>query len=156
MTRSARLWCGFLVMLYGLGSIGCGPHSTGPKGEVIHAQANRLIELSFVAAAKHADPFNDVVLDVDFFTPDQQRLRVPAFWAGNDVWKVRFSSPVVGLHTYRTLCSNDAGLHNRTGTIDIASYTGDHPLYRHGFVKIAGDNRHLEYADGTPFFWLAD
>ncbi|MFN8009759.1 MAG: DUF4038 domain-containing protein, partial [Terriglobia bacterium] len=32
----------------------------------------------------------------------------------------------------------------------------EHPLYKHGPLKIASDQRHFEHRDGTPFFWLGD
>ena len=47
-------------------------------------------------------------------------------------------------------------LHGVNGKFEIKPYTGDNPLYRHGPLRVAADRRHLEHADGTPFFWLAD
>ena len=47
-------------------------------------------------------------LDVVFTEPSGAQKTVPAFWAGGKQWKVRYSSPVVGLHRYRTQC-NDTG-----------------------------------------------
>lgn len=120
--------------------------------------ANKLIELSFNAKGNHNDPFNDLTLDVTFAVPGGKSFRVPAYWAGKDVWKVRYSSPIVGKHTYRTECSDptDAGLHGISGVVEITPYTGDNPLYTHGFIQIAPDQRHFQHADGTPFFWLGD
>ena len=112
----------------------------------------------FTAAKKHDDPFDAVDLDVTFTAPDGKTVRVPAFWAGGDVWKVRYASPQVGAHSYRTTCSDpdDAGLNGRVGAIKIRPYEGDNPLYKHGPIRVAADHRHFEYADGTPFFWLGD
>src|SRR5258708_12667428 len=39
---------------------------------------------------------------------------------------------------------------------EMKPYEGDQTLYRHGFLKVSADHRHLQYADGTPFFWLGD
>src|SRR5262245_51220237 len=47
-------------------------------------------------------------------------------------------------------------LHGRTGSFEAVAYSGEHPLYRHGPVKVAPDRRHFQHADGTPFFWLGD
>ena len=33
---------------------------------------------------------------------------------------------------------------------------GPNRLYQHGPLRVAADHRHLEHADGTPFFWLGD
>lgn len=121
-------------------------------------EANRVVEITFTARNKHDDPFNTVELDVTFTDPDGQTLRVPAFWAGGDVWRVRYASPKVGTQTYVTRCSDaaDAGLHGREGKVEVRPYTGDNPLYKHGPIRVAPDHRHFEYADGTPFFWLGD
>jgi hypothetical protein len=40
--------------------------------------------------------------------------------------------------------------------VNVSPYRGDHPLYRHGFLKVSDNRRHLAYGDGTPFLWLGD
>lgn len=121
-------------------------------------RANELIEFTFTTKADLADPFNNVSLDVTFTDPAGKMFQVPAFWAGKNIWKVRYSSPVVGKHTYRTECANPAAidLNGITGVVEITPYTGENPLYQRGFVQVAADKRHFQYADGTPFFWLGD
>ena len=121
-------------------------------------EANVMVELPFAASIKHDDPFNTITLDVIFTDPAGRELRVPAFWAGEQAWKVRYASPVVGTHRYRSECSdtNDRGLHGVVGQVQIHPYSGNNPFYAHGAIQVAADRRHLEYADGTPFFWLAD
>ncbi len=121
-------------------------------------QANVFIELPFTAQSEHEDPFNSVTLDVVFTDPQKHELRVPAFWDGGAVWKVRYASPIVGVHQYRSECSaaDDRGLNGVTGSVRVDPYVGDNPLFLHGPIRVAGDHRHFEYADGTPFFWLAD
>jgi hypothetical protein len=130
--------------------------SAAAAGE--HAEANRMVEISFQADKPHADPFKELHLDVVFTDPQGTHKTVPGFWAGKDQWKVRYASPVVGTHRYRTQCSDaeDAGLHGIEGQIEIGPYTGTNPLYRHGPIQVAADHRHFEHADGTPFFWLGD
>jgi Protein of unknown function (DUF4038)/Domain of unknown function (DUF5060) len=125
----------------------------GPFGE-----ANRMIELSFTAANSHADPFNTIDLDVTFTSPSSKVVRVPAFWAGGNTWRVRYASPEIGVHTYVTSCTDahDMGLEQVAGRVQVVPYMGDNPLFRHGPIRVAADRRHLEHADGTPFFWLGD
>jgi hypothetical protein len=120
--------------------------------------ANRVVEWTFTSAKTHADPFNEVTLDAVFTAPDGHESRVPAFWAGGGTWRVRYASPKVGVHRFKSVCSDagDAGLHGVQGSIDIKPYGGDNPLYRHGPIRVAADKKHFEHADGTPFFWLAD
>jgi hypothetical protein len=50
----------------------------------------------------------------------------------------------------------DAGLDGVSGTIEIAPYKGNNPLFVHGPIRVAADKRHFEHADGTPFLWLGD
>jgi hypothetical protein len=124
----------------------------------LQTEANVMVELSFEAKTAHDDPFNTITLDVVFTDPRGQSLRVPAFWAGGNTWRIRYASPVIGTHRFHSECSanNDAGLHNVSGEVRITSYTGKNPLYTHGPLRVSANRRYLEHTDGTPFFWLGD
>ena len=121
-------------------------------------QANCVKEWSWSTTRKYADPFNEVEVDVVFTDPQGRERRIPAFWAGGGTWRARHASPLVGTHHYRTVCSDTANpdLHGLQGSLQVTPYEGDNPLLRHGPLKVATDRRHLEHADGTPFFWLGD
>jgi hypothetical protein len=127
------------------------------RGE-LSAQANVMVEITCTATRDYRDPFHDVTLDAVFQTPQGRMLKVPGFWAGGREWKVRYASPEVGTHRWRSACSvtADRGLHDRTGTVTVTPYRGENPLYCHGPVRVAADRRHFEHLDGTPFFWLGD
>ncbi|MDQ6631854.1 MAG: DUF4038 domain-containing protein, partial [Verrucomicrobiota bacterium] len=128
------------------------------KDVSLKTEANVMIEMTFRAKQNHTDPFNDVKLDVIFREPDGRELRVPAFWAGGNIWKARYASPMIGKHNFCSDCSEkkDAGLHGVTGEIEIKSYQGKNLLYQHGPLKLSANRRYLEHHDGTPFFWLGD
>ena len=115
-------------------------------------------EWSYQTAKHYADPFNDVELDVVFRTPSGEEHRVPAFWSGDNLWRVRYAPPEAGQYTYRTVSTDTANaeLHNRQGNFSVEPYTGANPLYRRGPLRVMADRRHLEHRDGTPFFWLGD
>jgi hypothetical protein len=120
---------------------------------------NRVKEWTFTSTTKaYADPFNEVQLDMRVTAPDGAQLRVPAFWAGEQTWRVRYSSPQVGTHHWRLECSDreNKNLHGVEGTLELQPYSGENALYRRGFVKVAEDKRHLVYNNGRPFFWLGD
>ncbi len=119
---------------------------------------NQPTEWAFVSGRSYADPFSDVELDVVFTDPDGEELRAPAFWAGENVWRVRYASPKVGWHRYRTVCSdaNNPDLHGQEGELEMQPYEGDNPLFKHGPLRVSADRRYLEHIDGTPFFWLGD
>jgi hypothetical protein len=112
----------------------------------------------FRAAAAHADPYNDDELDVEFTGPSGATFRHPAFWGGGDVWKARFAGAEEGQYAFRTLCARgeDAGLSGRSGSITVLPYRGANALCARGRLRVAEDRRHLEHADGTPFFWIGD
>ncbi|MDR3688015.1 MAG: DUF4038 domain-containing protein [Fimbriimonas sp.] len=121
-------------------------------------QSNVMAEVTFQSGRAHANPFMEVTLDVEFKDPNGSIKKVPAFWSGGSIWKVRYASPIVGVHRYRSLCSDptDRGLDGITGAIEVEPYNGSNPLYKHGQLRIAADQRHFEHSDGAPFFWLAD
>jgi hypothetical protein len=116
------------------------------------------MEWAYFSGRAYADPFNDIELDVVFTGPEGQEQRVPAFWAGEQVWRIRYAAPTSGRFTYRTVCSDTTNpdLHGQSGVLEVSAYRGDNPLLRHGAVRVAPDRLHFEHADGTPFFWLGD
>ena len=122
------------------------------------AEQNCMAELSLRSAKRYEDPFNEVELDVVFTGPDGTERTVPAFWAGDSVWRVRYASTLVGTHSYSTVCSDASNpdLHGREGTLEVVPYEGSNLLLKRGPLRVSEDRRHLEHADGTPFFWLGD
>ncbi|HUW20369.1 MAG TPA: DUF4038 domain-containing protein [Sedimentisphaerales bacterium] len=127
----------------------------GAKASV---ERNCVKEIRFRSSVTYADPYNDVTLDVIFDGPNGVSLRVPAFWAGKNVWAVRFAGEQPGDYTFKSVCSNpdDKGLHDRTGTVKVRPYTGPNRLFQHGRLRVAGDKRHFVHADGADFFWIGD
>ena len=118
----------------------------------------RIAEWSFRSAAEYDNPWREVDLAFVFTTPAGRELRVPAFWDGGRRWRVRYSSDEVGEHRFRTECSDphNGGLHGRTGSVRVVEAGSENPLFRHGPVELSPSRTHLQHADGTPFFWLAD
>jgi len=119
---------------------------------------NHATEWSFTSGRAYSDPFNEIALDVLITGPDGREQVVPAFWAGEQTWRVRYASPEVGVHRCRTACSDagNADLHGQEGALEVIPYTGQQALASHGRLRVAADRRHLEHVDGTPFFWLGD
>lgn len=119
---------------------------------------NQVQEWSFTSTKAYADPFNEVQVDLLVTTPSGTQLKVPAFWSGGQTWRVRYSSPLAGTHLWKLTCSDATNtvLNGASGSVELKPYTGEHPLYHHGFVKVGDDQRHFTYGDGTPFFWLGD
>jgi hypothetical protein len=112
-------------------------------------------EIRLISQCNLSKPAGDIRLRVVFTAPDSTEKTVPAFYDGGDVWKVRYSSPVIGHHTYKTV-SDEPSLDSACGELDIIEYDGENPLYSHGSICRRNDDLHLSYSDGTPFFWLGD
>src|SRR5215472_15956242 len=63
-------------------------------------------EWAFTSGKAYSDPFNQVELNVIFADPQGQEDRMPAFWAGDQTWRVRYSAGKIGKYTFRTVSSD--------------------------------------------------
>lgn len=99
-----------------------------------------------------------VTLEVAFAAPSGARRLTTGFWDGDETWRVRFCPDEIGTWQYATRCSDsaDLGLHGQSGSFACTPYSGTNPLFQHGQIRVSATGRHLEHADGTPFFFLAD
>jgi hypothetical protein len=115
-------------------------------------------EHSFKSTVLYSNAVQDVSLRVVFKSPLGETNEVDAFWDGGRTWRVRFSPDQPGRWKFRTTCSDkdNSGLHNESGEFICTAAMGQRRFEKHGPVRVARDQRHLEHADGTPFFWLAD
>ncbi len=125
---------------------------------MLHAVHNRLTEWSFSSGKAYPHPFREVTLDVVVTDPRGVERIIPAFWAGDQTWSVRYAPLAEGEHRYLTVCSDTSNpdLHGREGVLIAGPYEGDNTLLRHGALEMSSNRRHLQHRDGKPFFWLAD
>lgn len=125
---------------------------------MFYGQVNVPVEFSLTAAQKHTDIFNEVEVDVIFTASGGHQWQVPAFWSGNNEFRVRFAAPESGRYAWRSVCTDtrDEGLHGQKGILEVTAYEGNNPLYRRGGLRVAQNKRTFEHTDGTPFFWLGD
>lgn len=153
-TRTGGARIPLAIFLGAMAAVGGASRAADPA----RVEAGGVAEFAFASAKPRTDPSNEITVDAVFTAPDGATLRVPAFWAGGETWKVRYSSRVPGTHRFRTESSDaaDPALHGVEGIVEVAPYTGDNPLLIHGPLRVADDRRHFAYADGTPFFWLGD
>lgn len=116
-----------------------------------------VFETSFETAKPYVNPFIEIEVNV-VFRQGETQWTVPAYWSGGRKWSVRFAPPFQGEYTFRVECTDtlNPDLNGKESSLSVGAYTGDNPLLRHGFVRVAQDKRHFEHADGTPFFWLGD
>ena len=125
---------------------------------MLRATQNSVSEWSLASSRTYDDPFNELEVDFVITDPDGIERRVPAFWSGDQIWRVRYAASRPGRHCWRSVCSDasDPDLHGREGIIDVSPYTGNSPLLRLGPLGVSDCGRYLQHHDGTPFFWLAD
>ena len=119
---------------------------------------NRVVEWSYSSGKAYAQPFDEVEVDVIFTCPDGRQDRVPAFWAGDQTWRVRYAPAHPGRYEYRSVCSDSANsdLHGQMGALEATPYLGTNPVLQHGGLRVSADHRHFQHADGTPFLFLGD
>ena len=67
---------------------------------------NEVVEIILRSSKKYKNPFNDVEVDFIFEYKDGERITVPAFWDGEYIWKVRFSSEKEGKIRYVSVCND--------------------------------------------------
>jgi len=122
------------------------------------ATAGMATEWSYSSSNSYPDPFNEIEVDAVVTTPAGREERVPAFWAGENAWRVRYAPQLPGAYTVRSVCTDarNTDLHGQTMTLHVEPYSGTNPHFMHGPLQIAPDGRHFQHADGTPFFWLGD
>lgn len=115
-------------------------------------------EFAFTSKMTYMSCFDDVYLDVIFTHDNGTTIKIPAFWNGGNIWKVRFTPIQSGNWTYKTVCSDtlNAGLNGKTGNLTCVAYTGNLDIYKHGFIKTTPNIRYFTYSDATPFFYLGD
>jgi hypothetical protein len=120
-------------------------------------QQNNLIEFIFHAQNSILSPTN-LELNVIITDPQRKDTIYPGFWNGNNEWRFRYASALIGTYNLRTSCSitSETGLHNQTETFEIIPYTGRNPLFLHGKLIVNRNSQIIEHRDGTPFFWLGD
>ena len=106
--------------------------------------------LSFTSTAGKGNPYADVTdFKVTFTGPGGVKLTVPGFYAGNNVWKVRFAPTVAGTFTYVTASTQDSTLNGLSGTVPAAAANPN----GHGALRVdPAHPHHYLYGDGTrPF-----
>lgn len=125
------------------------------KGKPI--QKWSVFETSWKTSKIYNNPFLDVEVNV-VFESNNKKWVVPAFWAGENKWTVRFAPSVEGKFIYYLESSDKSNqeLNGKQQSFSVVSYKGNNSLLKHGFLQISENKKFFEHADGTPFLWLGD
>ncbi len=105
------------------------------------------------------NPYTDV--DVSFHFSNKAGITMvrPAFWDGENTWKVRFCPPdSEGVWNWVSFASNknDTGLHQRSGAFESTPYTGNDSLIKNGLLHMSQDHRNVVHRSGKSFLVVAD
>lgn len=111
----------------------------------------RVGEWTLSSDRTYDSPFVDVAVDATFRSPSGDELRIPAFYDGDGVWRVRFNPGETGRWSYQTSAvPGDADLEQR-GTFDVEQRE------TRGFLKATpGHAWGFTYEDGEPAFLFGD
>jgi hypothetical protein len=112
-------------------------------------------EIALTSTRSYANPFLDVEVTATFIGPSGQVITRPGYWDGGSTWRVRFAPTALGTWKYFIESSDSRNLGLlKTGVLKSVAYTGDDEIYQRGFLTTGATS--LDYADGSPFFWLGD
>ena len=110
-------------------------------------------------AAFEADgiPARGTEIAATLTAPSGKQRRIPGFWDGARVWRIRWMPDEEGEWRYQTEATGEhPGLHGQTGSFTCARVESDNPFLTHGPIRVAANGHTFEHADGTPFFYLGD
>lgn len=124
--------------------------------QTFSTEAWRQVIIPYEIAADYDNPFLDVLIQAAFTGPDGQTITREAYWDGGRSYKFAFAPITEGIWSWKVSAPKETGISGETGTVSCVPYTGDLPIYRHGFLRVHESGRSLCHADGTPFFWLGD
>ena len=115
-------------------------------------------ELNLESTLKFNHPLQEARFYAVFTTPSKQERVVEGFWDGGDTWRVRIAPDELGEWQVALYLANANHqiVQSKSGAFVCRAAAGETPFEVHGPIRLAANKRHLEHADGTPFFWLAD
>jgi hypothetical protein len=106
-------------------------------------------EVALSTERRYHVPYVEVEVTGIFISPTGKELRLPGFWDGAQIWKIRFAPTEPGLWRFRTE-SNEPDL-------VTAGQFNALPSTRRGFVRVSKTRPYgFEYGDGTPFLLMGD
>jgi hypothetical protein len=144
--------CAVITAMFAFLLISLRPGICFADGGVASVEQYGLFEVSFTCPDMKGNPFDPVDNDVwATMTGPKGRVRIPAFWDGNVVWKARFAPETVGEYKV-TLERNGVDETTNATSPTVCDCT---PSTAHGFVRVSNGSAgwpHFVYDDGTTYF----
>jgi hypothetical protein len=117
------------------------------------------VEISLSSTWEYTNPYTEVDVWGAFTNQKGDSLIRPAFWDGENTWKIRFA-PIDAdqTWTWRSFASNtsDSGLSGQTGTFRSIPYSGSNTLISNGLLKMTKGHRNVRHYSGKSFLVVAD
>jgi hypothetical protein len=123
-----------------------------------------MVEITLTATGNYSNPYTDVDVWVNLKGPGFDK-KVWGFWDGQSAtdptFRVRVVATAPGSWTWSSGSNQpaDSGLNGASGAFSAVGWTDAEKQAnpnRRGFVSASSSGHALSYADGTPFFLLAD
>ncbi|MCK4921643.1 MAG: DUF5060 domain-containing protein, partial [Bacteroidales bacterium] len=116
-------------------------------------------EIVLNAQNTYENPYKEVECWVQLEGPDFNK-RIYGFWDGGNTFRVRIAATLAGDWTW-TSGSNqdDKGLNEKSGSFHAINWTEEELQEnpnRRGYIRSTPNGHALQYADGTPFFFIGD
>lgn len=108
-------------------------------------------EWSFKSARTYYSPFSDVLVEGVFTSPSGKESIMPAFYDGDQTWRLRFNPGEAGRWTYRIRSRPQNKDFSETGSFEAT------PNDSHGFLRaVPGEAWGFAYENGEPFLAIGD
>lgn len=127
--------------------------------EYMEVHVWELVELTLKGETRITNPYMDVDLWIDLDGPGFSK-RIYGFWDGDTVYRIRFVATCEGEWRWLSKSNqDDPGLNGKSGSFTALAWTEQEKLAnpcRRGFIRNTANKRAFKYADGTPYYLLAD
>ncbi|WP_276389001.1 DUF4038 domain-containing protein [Eudoraea chungangensis] len=117
------------------------------------------LEITLIGQGSYSNPYTDVAVWGVFTNAQGDTIKRPAFWDGDSIWKIRFTSPNdKDIWKWTSYASNkkDQGLHGIKGSAQAMPYKGKNKLLAKGLLAMSKDKRSVVHQNGDPFLLVAD
>lgn len=130
------------------------------KNETVNIHVFEIHEITLIASGTYKNPYADVKCWVDLMGPDFEK-RIYGFWDGGQTFKVRIAATNPGKWEWisGSNMEDDEGLNRQKGSFYAESWSEQEKANnpnRRGFICSTPNGHALQYADGTPFFFIGD
>ena len=130
------------------------------KQEVKSLHVFEIREIVLTSDKIYENPYKDVTCWVQLEGPGFNK-RVYGFWDGGKTFKVRVAATSSGEWHWKSGSDlpSDKGLNGKTGSFIAKSWSEEEKQAnpnRRGFIRATSNGHALQYADGTPFFFIGD